>query len=118
MLLADDALTIQRLSEQASQLQAAFSAANAEAAAAGQHAQQQQLQAVIADRNAAYGHAKVTSHATHTLLTLCLQQHDAFMCAAYALCIVNVVKIVCDQLVEFSCWHVSMQWLPRLKSLL
>lgn len=81
---SEDALTIQRLSEQASQLQAAFSAANAEAAAAGQHAQaqQQRLQAVNADRNAAHHHAKVTSCAPHTLITVCLQQYDAFMCAA------------------------------------
>ena len=72
---SEDALTIQRLSEQASQLQAAFSAADVKAAAAEQHAnaQQNQLQAAIADRNAAYDHAKVTSQAPHTFLTLCLQ---------------------------------------------
>ena len=81
---SEDALTIQRLSEQASQLQADFTAASVEAAAAGQHAQaqQQQLQVSNADRNAAYGHAKVTSQAPHTLLTFCLQQYNAFMCAA------------------------------------
>ncbi|KAL0048480.1 hypothetical protein WJX82_004229 [Trebouxia sp. C0006] len=58
---SEDALTIQRQSEQASQLQADISAADAKAAAAEQHAhaQQQQLQAVIADRDAAYDHAKV-----------------------------------------------------------
>lgn len=70
---SDDALTIQRLSEQASQLQADLTAASAEAADAGQYAQEQQLQAFNADRDAAYGHAKVTSQAPHTLLTLCLQ---------------------------------------------
>ena len=72
---SDDALTIQRLSEQASQLQADLTAASAEAADTGQYAQeqQQQLQAFNADRDAAYGHAKVTSQASHTLLTLCLQ---------------------------------------------
>ncbi len=72
---SEDALTIQRQSEQASQLQADISAADAKAAAAEQHAhaQQQQLQAVIADRDAAYDHAKVTLQAPHTVLTLCLQ---------------------------------------------
>ncbi|KAL0032897.1 hypothetical protein WJX77_005294 [Trebouxia sp. C0004] len=51
---------LMRPCEQASQLLAGFTAANAEAAAAGQHAQaqQQQLWAVNADCDAAYHHAK------------------------------------------------------------
>ena len=71
-----DALTVQELTDQATQLQAALTAANdqaeAEAAAAAQHAQvhQQQLDAFLADHTASVENTKVT------LSSLCTHQHD------------------------------------------
>jgi len=71
-----DALTVQDLTEQAAQLQAALTAANnkvgADAAAAAQHAQvhQQQLDALLADHTASAQSTKVT------LSSLCTHQHD------------------------------------------
>jgi len=71
-----DALTVNKLTEQAAQLQQALTAANdkagADAAAATQHAQvlQQQLNALHADHTASADNIMVT------LSSLCTHQHD------------------------------------------
>ncbi len=56
-----DGLTVKDLTDQAAQLQAALTAADAKSAAAGQHAQTlQQLNALRADHTASVDNTKVT----------------------------------------------------------